>query len=73
MGKQTMKANVTFSRINFVEQAEALERIMQVAVRETLSIHKRLGNPIAVSKDGKVVIIPPEEILISPEDLRPEE
>jgi ABC-type proline/glycine betaine transport system ATPase subunit len=63
-----MKEHVTFSRVNFAEQAEALERILQAAVRETLSMHKRLGNPIAIWKDGKVVIVPPEEIVISPED-----
>jgi len=27
-------------------------------------MHKRLGNPIATWKDGKVVIVPPEEIVI---------
>ena len=68
-----MKQPVTFSKINFAEQAEAIERILQAAVRETLSIHKRLGNSIAVWKDGKVVIVPPEEIVISPEPLNPEE
>lgn len=68
-----MKEHVTFSRINFAEQAEAIERILQAAVQQTLSIHKRLGNPIAVWKDGKVVIIPPEEIVISPEFSDPKE
>ena len=68
-----MKKHVTFSRINFAEQAEAIERILQAAVRETLSMHKRLGNPIAVWKDGKVVVVPPEEIVIVPELLNPDE
>ena len=65
-----MKDQVTFSRINFDEQAEAIERILQAAVQETLSVHKRLGNSIAIWRDGKVVIVPPEEIAISayPED-----
>ncbi len=67
-----MKKQVTFSRVNFVEQAEALERILQVGVQQALLIHKRLGNPIAAWKDGKVVIIPPEEIVISPEFLEVE-
>lgn len=67
-----MKKQVTFSRVNFVEQAEAIERILQAGVQKALSIHKRLGNPIAVWKDGKVVIIPPEEIVISPEFLESE-
>ena len=68
-----MKKQVTFSRVNFVEQAEAIERILQAAVQQALSIHKRLGNPIAVWKDGRVVIVPPEEIVISPEFLESEE
>ena len=71
--EQKMKDHVTFSRINFAEQAEAIERILQAAVRETLAMHKRLENSIAVWKDGKVVIVPAEEIVISPEPLNPDE
>lgn len=37
-------------------------RIFNKAVREALLDHKRAGNPIAGWKNGKVVIIPPEEI-----------
>ena len=66
-GESILKEVVTFSRVNFVEQAEAIERILQSAVRQTLSIQKRLGNPISIWRDGKVVIVPPEEIVISPE------
>jgi ABC-type proline/glycine betaine transport system ATPase subunit len=36
-------------------------------------MHKRLGNPIAIWKDGKVVIVPPEEIVIAPEFLDSED
>ena len=32
------------------------------AVEEAIQDHKRAGNPIAVWKDGRVVLIPPEEI-----------
>ena len=46
----------------FVAHAKELEGILQKAVREALLIHKRLGNPIAVWQDGKVVILRPEEI-----------
>lgn len=60
-----MKDAVTFMRVNFVEQAEVIERILQAAVQETLSVHKRLGNSISIWKDGKVVIVPPEEIVVS--------
>ena len=68
-----LKEVVTFTRVNFVDQAEAIERILQAAVQQTLSIHKRLGHPISICEDGKVVIIPPEDIVISPEFLNPEE
>lgn len=51
-------------RVNLIQQAGEIERILQKAVRHELSIHKRLGNPVAVWKDGKVVIIPPEEIVL---------
>ena len=63
----------TFSYIDFVEQAEAIERILQAGVQEALWTHKQLGNPIAISKDGKVVIVPAEEIVISPEFLKSKE
>ena len=49
-------------RINLVKQADEIQQIFRKAIRHELSIHKRLGNPIATWKDGKVVIIPPEEI-----------
>ena len=62
-----MKEVITFSRVNFVEQAEAIERILQAGVQKTLSLEKLLGNSISIWKDGKVVIVPPEEIVISPE------
>ena len=51
------------------EHAKDIERILQRAVKHALLRHKRLGNPIATWKDGQVVIIPPEEIIISPEFL----
>jgi hypothetical protein len=34
------------------------------AVREAVLQHKRAGNPIAVWQDGRVVWIPPEEIVV---------
>lgn len=68
-GPSIVKEIVTFTRVNFVEQAEAIERILQAAVRQTLLMHKRLGNSISICQDGKVVIVPPEEIVIAPEFL----
>jgi hypothetical protein len=53
--------------------AKDIEKILRRAVNQALLTHKRLGNSIAVWKDGKVVIVPPEEIVISPEHVDPEE
>lgn len=41
---------------------DAPERVMREAVQEAIRRHKLLGLPIAVSRGGKVVWIPPEEI-----------
>ena len=51
----------------FYTHAEEIGKIMQKGVRQALLMHRRLGNPIAEWKDGKVVIIPPEEIVLSSE------
>lgn len=42
-----------------------IEKVLQRAVNHALLMHKRLGNPIATWEDGRVVIVPPEEIVIS--------
>lgn len=46
----------------FMTHGREIEEIFRRAVREALWRHKRLGQAIAASRDGKVVIIPPEEI-----------
>ena len=46
----------------FAEHALEIGKILQTAVNHAVLTHKRLGNPIATWRDGKVVIIPPEEI-----------
>ncbi|MFN2510700.1 MAG: hypothetical protein ABR568_04565 [Pyrinomonadaceae bacterium] len=46
------------------EHAKDIEKILQRAVNQALLMHKQLGNPIATWKDGKVIIVPPEEIVI---------
>jgi hypothetical protein len=47
-----------------VNDVERILECMREAVRDALRIHKKLGNPIAVWRDGKVVWIPPEEISV---------
>jgi hypothetical protein len=41
------------------------ERILEAAgraVQEAIRDHKRAGNPIAEWRDGRVVLVPPEQI-----------
>lgn len=46
----------------FAKYGEAITEACERAVREALRKHKLAGNPIAVARNGKVVILPPEEI-----------
>lgn len=55
----------TLTKNFFATHAKEIEIVLQRAVNHALSMHKRLGNPIATWKDGKVAIIPPEEIVLS--------
>jgi hypothetical protein len=48
-----------------------IEAAMQKAARQAIRRHKLLGESIAVSQDGKVVILPPEEIPDFPEEEAP--
>ena len=50
--------------------SRAIETAMKRGVRDALRRHKALGESIAVSRDGKVVIVPAEEIVVPdlPED-----
>jgi len=55
------------------EHAKDIEKVLRRAVNHALLRHKRLGNSIAIWKDGEVVTVPAEEIVISPEFLKAEE
>lgn len=46
----------------FITHGKEIEGILRRAVRSALLEHKRAGNPIASWKDGKVVLIRPEDI-----------
>jgi hypothetical protein len=41
-----------------------VEAAMKRSVRDALLRHKALGESIAVSRDGKVVIVPADEIIV---------
>ena len=49
----------------FVRYAEEINKAYERAVREALLMHKRAGNPVAVERDGKLVILQPDEIKVS--------
>jgi hypothetical protein len=67
-GSKSPSRSKSFSKFDLIKQANEIEQVLQRAVRHELSIHKRLGNPVAAWRDGKVIIIPPEEIVISSEE-----
>lgn len=50
-----------------LEDRDLVERALRRAVREALRRHKLLGNPVATWRDGKVVWIAPEDIIIEQE------
>jgi hypothetical protein len=49
------------------DEQKRMNREIALAVRDALIRHKQTGHPIATWQNGKVVWIPPEEIVI--EDL----
>ncbi len=48
-----------------------IQRAQRRGLRKILERHKRLGNPIVVWRDGKVVWVPAEEIRIPEEPSEP--
>ena len=52
----------------FAANAIEIGKVFQRAVNDALRMHKRLGNPIAAWRDGRVVIIAPEDINVPPDD-----
>ena len=62
-----MSTEIKLTKRLFIDHGKDIERVLQRAVHDALRMHKRLGNPIATWKDGKVVIVPPEEIVIPPD------
>ena len=61
MEKEGEYAAGTEPRLMGVPISEVME-IFTRAGREALARHKALGQSVAVWRDGKVVVIPPEEI-----------
>ena len=47
---------------------ELLTEAVRKAVRAAVEDHKQAGNPVAGWRDGKVVLVPPEEIVVPDEE-----
>ncbi|MCC7306298.1 MAG: hypothetical protein IT173_01930 [Acidobacteria bacterium] len=46
----------------FVRYSDEINKAYERAVREALLRHKQAGNPVPVERDGKLVILQPEDI-----------
>ncbi|MBL7647777.1 MAG: hypothetical protein JNK74_16465 [Candidatus Hydrogenedentes bacterium] len=44
---------------------------MRIGVQRALAEHKRMGRSIVVERDGQIVEIPPEDIVVADEFLSP--
>ncbi len=63
-----MKQEISIPEKLFLTHGKEIEGIFRHAVREALLRHKKLGESVAVWKDGKVVILSPEEIVLDEEE-----
>jgi ABC-type proline/glycine betaine transport system ATPase subunit len=43
-------------------------KLIEAAIAQALDHHRKLGQSIAIWRDGKVVILPPDQIPSSPTD-----
>lgn len=47
---------------------ERIERALRAAVRDALLRHKRDGDPVAVWREGRVVWLQPDDIVVSQDE-----
>jgi hypothetical protein len=48
----------------FLSEAKAVDEAAQRAAMHALRLHKRAGCPVSSWEDGRLVITPPEKILV---------
>jgi hypothetical protein len=54
------------------EDGTAIDEALRQAARDARRFHKAIGNPMATWRDGKVVWVQPEDIVVDmPEDRNP--
>ena len=46
------------------EEGRLIDQALVESVKQALLVHKRAGNPVAAWRDGKVVLIQPEDITV---------
>ena len=60
-----MSNNLRSQKIaDILNDSEKMIKIIQSGVNQALLQHKRMGNPICIWQNGKVVWIPPEKISV---------
>ena len=57
-------SNVEPTLKELFEDGRAIDEALKEAARDARRLHKALGNPMATWKDGRVVWIQPEDIVI---------
>ncbi len=62
MRTEKPKIDLSTAKNLFVEHRETIREVFRRAVERAVLEHKRAGNPIAVSENGEVVWIAPEQI-----------
>lgn len=62
-----MQANEKKDIGKLLADSDGVTRALTRAVRQAMLQHKRMGNPVATWRNGKVVWIAPEEIEVSEE------
>ncbi len=62
MRKEMPKIDLRTATNLFVEHREEIRAAFGRAVRQALLEHKRAGNPIAISENGSIIWIAPEDI-----------
>ena len=57
-----IKIDLEKSENLLVEHGKEIEKILRFAVRQAVISHKKAGNSVAIWKDGKAILIAPDEI-----------
>ena len=59
-----MKSVKSKNKRDEIPLTKLAEEALKIAVAQAIAEHKRNGHPIAVWRDRKVVIVPPDQIVV---------